>query len=307
MSNLKISYIPIRYAYAQKRIKTSTLSIAYGYTSPTALTFTEANIGFRAPATQAILNNLPQWMEMRKNTSSNGWRLANSWGQNLEYIVDLTKTLVQEQFLVTADLTQRSQLFSFSLKEREVIENTVFDNLLFNSNFSIRGPVRTGMPSGWVRYDTRNRNTTYLIDDRSYICSGSMIVEGTGTFGQSVSFSNTLTKDVSASCYFLANGSSNKVNLVVIAETIDGKAISSETSFSGSSQQWQKISTTLNINTKVYRVHFVLHSTSKTAVIFNAPKLEIAGSPTRWCKSINDNLSYVGSSSNLSQVCAVSG
>jgi len=307
LSNIKVSYLPVRYGYTKKKISTSSCNVAYGYTSPSEQSFDIASIGFKAPATQAILNNLPQWMEMRKNTSSNGWKLTNSWGQNLEHIVDITKTLVQEQFLATADATQRSSLYSFSVSNRELLENTTFNNLLFNSSFSAKGPVRTGMPAGWVRYNSGDRNSTYLIYDRSYITSGSMVVESSGTFGQSINFGNTLVKDIAGSCYFLASSPDSQVSLVLVAETIDGKAISSETNFSGQSQQWQRLSSVLHINSKVFRFHFVIHSNSQLAVIFNAPKLEIASEPGRWCKSQLDGLSYIDSASNFSQVCAVSG
>ena len=307
MSNISISYIPVRYGYTKKRISTSSCSVAYGYTSTYQESFEPPSVGYKAPATQAILNNLPQWMEMRKNTSSNGWKFTNSWGQNLEHVIDLTKVLVQEQFLSSADITQRSSIYFFSVLNRELLENTTFNNLLFNSNFSIRGPVRTGMPAGWVRYNSGDRNSTYLVQDRSYIGSGSMVIEKSGVFGQSVNFGNTLVKDISASCYFLANSPEAEIGLVVVAETIDGKAISVESTFSGQSEHWQRLTAVLPISNKVFRLHFVVHAKSQLPILFNAPKLEISSQPGRWCKSTLDELSYVSSNSNFSQICAVSG
>lgn len=307
MSNISISYVQVRYGYTPRELSKSSVDIAYGYTSTSAETFVEQNVGTNAPATQGIMNNLPQWMEMRKNRSSNGWKLTNSWGQNLEHIVDITKSFVQEQFIATADITQRSSLHSFSINNRELVEERTFNNLLFNSAFSIRGPVRIGMPSGWGRYSTEHRKTTYLIHDRSYIGSGSMIIEGSGTFGQSVALDNTLIKNLTGSCYFLSIGSSSKVKLVVIAETIDGKLISTETTFQGSSTEWRRIEGTLSANQKIFRAHFVLHASNATSVYFNAPKLEIADKSTRWCKSGLDGLPYTTSFSNFSQVSAVSG
>lgn len=307
MSNISISYIQVRYAYTPRELSKSSVDIAYAYTSTSAETFVEQSVGTNAPVTQAILNNLPQWMEMRKNRSSNGWRLTNSWGQNLEYIVDMTKSFIQEQFIVTADLTQRNSLHSFSINNRELVEERVFNNLLFNSAFSVRGPVRIGMPSGWGRYSTEHRKTTYLIHDRSYIGSGSMVVEGSGTFGQSTSLGNILIKDICGSCYFLSTGNNSKVKLVLIAETIDGKLISSETTFQGSSVEWRRIESTLTANQKIFRIHFVLHASNTTAVYFNAPKLEVSDKSTRWCKSGIDGLPYINSFSNFSQVSAVSG
>jgi hypothetical protein len=307
LSNLSISYIPIRYGYTKRQISTSSCSVAYGYTSAYEQSFTLPSVGYKAPATQAILNNLPQWMEMRKNTSSNGWRLTNSWGQNLEYVVDLTKVLVQEQFLSSADITQRSSIYFFSISNRELLENTTFNNLLFNSNFSIRGPARTGMPAGWVRYNSGDRNSTYLVQDRSYIGSGSMVIEKSGVFGQSVNMENRMIKDISASCYFLANSPEAEVGLVVIAETIDGKAISAESNFKGQSQQWQRLAAVIPVNNKVFRLHFVMQSKSQLPILFNAPKAEVSSQPSRWCKSSLDVLPYVDSASNFSQICAVSG
>jgi hypothetical protein len=301
LSNLSISYIPIRYAYAKKSISTSSCGVAYGYSTTSEESFRGLSIGFKAPATQAILNNLPQWMEMRKNTSSNGWTLVNSWGQNLEYVVDLTKSVVQEQFLSTADTTQRSSLYSFSISDRELIENVNYNNILFNSNFARKGPSRMGMPAGWVRYNSSHRNTTYLVHDRSFICTGSMVVEGTGVFGQYINTNNVLIKNLTGSCYLLANNPNSRVGLVLVAETIDGIAVSSEAEFKGQSQQWQRLVTTLDINAKVFRVHFVLHANSPGYVIFNAPKLEESNTASMWSRSFRD--SNVG----FSQVCAISG
>ena len=307
MSNISISYVQVRYAYTTRELSKSSIDIAYGYTSTSAETFVEQSVGTNAPATQGIMNNLPQWMEMRKNRSSNGWKLTNSWGQNLEHIVDITKSFIQEQFIATTDITQRSSLYSFNITDRELVEERVFNNLLFNSSFSIRGPVRIGMPSGWARYSTQHRKTTYLIHDRSFIGSGSIVVEGSGIFGQSVAINNILIKDITGSCYFLSNGADAKVKLIVIAETIDGKLISSETMFKGSSTEWRRLESTLVANQKIFRIHFVVHASNCTSAYFNAPKLEVSDKATRWCKSGLDGLPYTSSFSNFSQVRAVSG
>ena len=307
MSSIKISYVPVRYGYTTKKLSSSSTSIAYGYTSTTEESFNEQQVGVNAPATQAIVNNLPQWMELRKNRSSNGWKLVNSWGQNLESMVEMTKSLLQEQFLVTADSNQRSSLHSFSINDREQVEDKVFNNLLVNSSFSVRGPSRIGMPAGWARYSSSDDKSTYLVQDRPYICSGSMVIERNGIFGQSISLENALVKNISASCYFLANFPGSRAGLVVIAETIDGKALPVETTFNGQSQHWQRLTCSLPANNKIFRVHFVLYGYSTGFILFNAPKLEIADTAGRWCKSGQDGLLYTSSASNFSQICAVSG
>jgi hypothetical protein len=128
-----------------------------------------------------------------------------------------------------------------------------------------------------------------------------MVVEGTGVFGQYINTNNVLIKNLTGSCYLLANNPNSRVGLVLVAETIDGIAVSSEAEFKGQSQQWQRLVTTLDINAKVFRVHFVLHANSPGYVIFNAPKLEESNTASMWSRSFRD--SNVG----FSQVCAISG
>lgn len=305
MNNIKVDYLPVRYSYEPKQLTKNSLAVAYGYSSDIASTFAVQSQGFLAPATQGILNNLPQWMEMRQKTDSTGWTLVNSWGQNFEHVVELTASYVNEHHIHTADKFQRSTLYSTNLYNRELIETKLFNNLLFNSNFSIQGPSRTKLPLGWIRYNSKTYNKVYLVKNKAFICPNSILVDGTGSFGQSVYINNQIAETISFSMYYLSNSSTAKVTLITIVEMLDGTTKFSQATGVGSTSEWKRLTGSLRIEGSVYRLHFVIHSESSGKVFFNAPKLEVSNLVTKWSRSIVDTLPYLDASNYFSQVCAI--
>lgn len=305
MNNIKVDYLPVRYSYEPRQLTKNSLAVAYGYSSDVASTFATQSQGYLAPATQAILNNLPQWMEMRQKTDSNGWKLVNSWGQNLEHVIELTASYITERHLHTADKFQRSSLYSTNLYNRELIETKIFNNLLFNSNFSILAPSRTKLPLGWIRYNSSNYSNVYLVKNKAYICPNSMLIDGTGSFGQSVYVNNSIAETISFSIYYLANSPGIKVTLLAIAEMQDGTVKHSQAVSSSPSSEWRRLTSSIKINGSIYRLHFVVQCESTAKIYFNAPKLEIANASTKWSRSPLDTLPYLASSNYFSQVCAI--
>ena len=305
MTNLVVYYVPIRYEYSVKKIESTSVAIPYGYNSSLSKSFYKKLQGFNAPSTQSILNNLPQWMEMRKNKDSVGWKLANSWGQNFEFLLENTISSLQDLHLETADRHQKYSFASIRLTNKELISEKTFDNLLYNSSFSIRGPARTGLPAGWNRYVKSDKNRVFHIDSRAFIGSGTILINRVGSIGQSVFVNDQSIKDLSASVYCLARSGAVDVNLLVIVELSDGSTKSFTKKLSSSFSDWIRLENTMAINSKVYRIHFVLHSNSTTPIYLNAQKLEIGGQVTRWSKSDSDSLPYLPATSNFSQVAAI--
>jgi hypothetical protein len=95
--------LEFRYSYNATYLSTFTLTIAYSYDSTVIPILTPLYRGHKAAATQAILNNLPQWMESRQNTESNGWKMVNSWGMALESVNNLINIKLRDLFPLTAD------------------------------------------------------------------------------------------------------------------------------------------------------------------------------------------------------------
>ena len=297
----------VRYSYESRALGKSSLPLTYSYTSAQAATYESPVVGFKAPATQQILNNLPQWMAMRQDNQSAGWQLANSWGQNLELVVDQVKDFLASKFLASADVAERSSVYSINLKDRELLQNRGIRNLLFNSSFTLRGPTRTGLPSGWSRYNSQDTNRVFLIRSKPFICPHSMTIIGSGTFGQAVELNNSSVKDLTASIYYTTLASRIDIRAVMIVEMEDATTKFLQLTQTEPSSIWRRMFGTLDVSGKVYRVHFVVYSSTDSAAYFNAPKVEIAGQVSSWTSSVRDTLPYVESSTNFSQVCSVWG
>ena len=307
MSNLVVFYVPIRYKYGSRQVTSSSISVSYGYNSANISDFNNKSTGTRAPATQAILNNLPQWMEMRKNTSSRGWSFVNAWGQNFEYVYQDTLDTLSELHLETTRKTQRSKVTSIDISDKGLLVEKTFDNLLYNSSFTIRGPSRDGLPMGWQRYARDDKPRVFSIDARSYICPKTMVIDRIGSIGQSIFMNEVSIKDITSSLYYYTEAAQVDFIMLSIIELFDGTTRINSHKIDTATSTWKRIHSTVSVNSKVYRIHFILHSNSSAPVYINAPKLEIGSMATKWCKANTDYLPYSPSFSNFSQVCAVQG
>jgi hypothetical protein len=111
---------------------------------------TDLFVGCRAPYTQKILNNLPQWMKMRQSHNGIGQKLVHSWACNLEDSYEYFSEIKANQFIDTADIYRDIHT---SVSELSFGDNTIytpeFRNFLYNSSFSIKGIARHGAPDGW--------------------------------------------------------------------------------------------------------------------------------------------------------------
>jgi len=246
-------------------------------------------------------------MEMRKNTASIGWSFVNSWGQNFEYVYQDTLDTLSELHLETTRKTQRSKITSIDIADRGLLVEKTFDNLLYNSSFTLRGPSRDGLPLGWQRFVMDDKPRVFSIDARSYICPKTMVIDRVGSIGQSVFMNEASIKDITSSLYYFTEATQVDFVMLKIIELFDGTTRISSHKIDESTSTWKRIHSTVAVNSKVYRIHFVLHSNSSGPVYINAPKLEIGSMATKWCKSNIDYLPYSPAFTNYSQVCAVQG
>lgn len=302
--DLTVDFTYLRYEYGQQELSKNSSSIVYDYGCSVSSEVDRPIIGANAPATQSIVNNLPPWMEGRQNTSSNMWKLVNSWGQNFETLVERSTEFISNKFLVTSNKTKRSLINYTDIVDPSLLQPRTYNNLLFNSSFAIKAPSRYKMPSGWSNYAKDTSNTRLNIDN-AYICPGSIVIEGSGKFGQSVFLNGTSVKDLTCSIYLLADTSNIELSMITIVETIEGYLISKQSDLSSRSSEWRRLTHTLNINAKVYRIQFIVVSKSDGAVYFNAPMIEEASKVSKWKRSYLDNLQYINGASPFNQTLVI--
>lgn len=301
---LTVDFAYLRYEYGQKRLSTGQLPVVYEYGSRHIESFAPPNEGFNAPSTQAILNNLPQWMKMRQDVTSTGWQLVNSWGQNLESVLVSINDSMPDKFLTIADTKVRSLLHYTDITEPELLEDRRFDNLLFNSSFSLNGLARHRMPAGWTDFDSELSDIR-IINSKSFICPGTVSINRNGKIGQTVYLDNVSTKSLTASIYVLVNTHNVNITFITSVETIDGTHILKQSKITNRSSEWRRLAHTLEVNAQVYRVQFIIISECSDTVLLNAPKLESSERATNWTKSVNDILPFADGNGRFASVTAI--
>lgn len=289
-------YTPIRYSYTSRAIMTDSIGIAYSYESQCGNDITDPMVGFRSPSTQAIVNNLPQWMKMRQDIDSDGWKLVNSWGMSLEHVIETVEKKALNMALETADKLVTSKIGYVDLEDKF---NYKLNNVLFNSSFSLRDTSRSQLPAGWTNY---GKGTVEITTDKSSII-GNTVKLYAGVLSQSILVNSTIDQ-LTASVYILAPDPSPSVRLVITAEDIDGIVYNSEARLESRSREWRRLVLTTPINKEIYRVQITIAS-SGSATYVCAPKLEQGDHATIWTRSIIDKPSWISSflsRINLAQV-----
>lgn len=301
---LTTDFVYLRYAYGQEVLSSTSASIIYDYGCDVVSDINNPIVGVNAPATQEILNNLPPWMAARQNTGSITWGLVNSWGQNLENLVEQTSDFIANKFLTTSNVTKRSLLYYSDVTEKELLQPRLLDNMLFNSSFSIPSPSRYSMPAGYSNYD-KERAIVSLTYDKPYICPGSISINRTGKFGQTITANNRNIKDITSSVYVLADTPNVEITLITIAETIDGYSLSNQSTITSRSTEWRRITHTLPINAKVYRIQFIVTCSCDGVIYFNAPAVTESSMVNPWSRSVVDSLPFVQGSNPFQQTLVI--
>lgn len=301
-SDLVTDYAPVSYQYGLKELSTTDLTVAYTYDVEGLGSVAEKQEGYKAPATQEILNNLPQWMKARQSTVSDAWKLTNSWGMSLENTIKNVSDHAENLSLLTIRKYPLHEVEYVSL--RETVNNDYpTRNLLFNSSFAIKDVARSKMPLGWTNH---KENTDLQIDKKqSTIVPYSLKSElGIFKFGQDRLLENVQVDKVVGSIYVLADIDDLDIEFTISAELIDGSSKVFKVKHSNRSEEWVRLSLPCQINAQVYRLNFIVNSTSTGLVRIAAPQLEFT-SLSGWTKSNIDYLPYYDPSLRFNSVYAL--
>lgn len=286
----------IRYSYGKKPRREASINIGYAYGSQDYTQITDPLAGFKAPATQSVVNNLPPWMSMRQSESTRGWELVNSYGMGLESLVDLTNKHMRNMFLATADRNSRFRYYKGELTIDELFEFTPSRNVLANSSFSKPDVSRTALPMNWTDYKKiANTQTVFLDSDRVLKGTNSVRIDGLGTVSQIVDISGLSTvKNMTASVYVYSD-SSVDVSVVLSVQGLNTGIQSSEIRYVDTPSGWERISVTVPVDKEGFEAQIVLRSNSSSTVYFDCAQLEVSDSATDWQASDADKLVYLDS------------
>lgn len=285
-ADLKTDYSPVAYSYSLQSITKDSLSLAYSYGTTAFGDINDPMAGFKAPATQEVLNNLPQWMKMRQSHDSNGWKLTNSWGMALERIVEDVESNTYNLNIVTAQTYPLSKVNYIDVDSKSLVEPKVSRNLLFNSAFSIKDVSRSKMPAGWEKYDLLQN--TYLNNRNSIVtCSSLTSTQGNLKIGQELILGNLMVSKLYASVYILCDAPNTDITLHVSVEHIDATNNASQAKVTNRSTEWVRLVLPIDVNKQVYRVNFSVSCNCDAEVSITAPQLEL-NALTPWSKSILD-------------------
>jgi hypothetical protein len=294
----------VRYEYDTLGIQFNETTISYSYGSSVEPEVDLPMVGFKAPATQQILNNLPQWTKMRQAYTSNGWKLTNSWGMSMEYIIDNISKTLADFSLTTADISYFSKLNYTDITSSELLHNRTKRNLLYNSAFTIRDISRNNIAAGWTEH-TRSGNV-YLDHNLSAITPvGISSDTGTIRIGQQVLLNNIQVSSLVASVYLLCDQDDVDFTLFVSIENLNGTSRSYTARITNRSTEWRRLVLPMVVNSQVYRVNVSLLGSASGKMTVSAPQLEL-NSISSWTSSVSDYLMYMPSEVTFNSVHCIS-
>lgn len=275
-------------------------SIDLGYSFGAELTGQDPLEGYRAPYTQKILNNLPDWLEMRKNHLATGQTLVNSWAINLEDTLELYSDLRKNQFLSTtnnySDLHLGVSELSF---QEEKVYQPVFNNILYNTSFTFLGPKRYQKPEGWDIL-RNNIDAISINTDNSLYGENCIYFDGSKStanmkqtrefriLGGKLVFSvyyKTEDNGLSLVDYYSSDECGAIITVLYADSTIEHFGLKFK---KNTSNKYLRLYTTLNLTkeTKSFTVNIVNNINSKFYI--DLPMLEIGSKPSQWSSASND-------------------
>lgn len=283
------NYINVRYSYSATVLAAISMTIGYSYGSQCVEVIDPPYAGYMGAATQSILNNLPQWMEMRQKTDSSGYKFVNSWGMAIESVVNLTRNKLRNLFSITADKSSRFKLFRGSITTREAFEDRSSRNLLLNSGFGLRDVARSRLPLGWTDYGKPAYQQVTLDSSNSFAGSYCVKMLDNCILSQLTDINKNVTKLI-GSVY--VKGTNILGSLVLSIQTIDGINFSAEIPIEGDIENWQRFIAPVRVDSEVYQVQTTIKL--KTGTMYVAcPQLEISDAATEWQPSLLDKPRYI--------------
>jgi len=289
----------IRYSYTPKQLAISSVSIGYSYATQFDDVITPAFTGRKAAVTQSILNNLPQWLAMRQNQSGRGWKVTNSWGQNLEDTLTRSSQLVADLFLETTDPVKRNSIYSISITSPELLEDREFDNYLYNSSFSLKDASRTKLPLGWTDYQKQSSQPVTLSESNTLVGASTVKFDGMSSLSQTIPIKTNATS-LTGSVYIL--GSSTTAKLLISIESDTGSITTKEVALVPDASNWQRLINTIPLTNTSARVQFTVHNSGPGQLFISSPQLEVEDIATTWNRSEIDSFPFIPSNSRFGQV-----
>lgn len=306
-ANFTASYVNVRYRYNNTELTTNSVGVVYSYGSSIYEEPTERNIGYLAPATQQIVNNLPQWMAIRQKTDSVGWMFVNSWGQNLEDILQDYKKKSYNIWLETADTLQRNKINKSDINDVDTASIRTITNQLFNSNFLINDVARSKLPAGWYDYG-KSTDTNYAqLDNYSIITTKSIKLVGQISVAQTITLQNEKLENIIASAYLNSNSEFVDVQLSVVLQYTDGTIGNYYAILNSRSEEWRRLVLPVTkVNKQVSTIKYIISSLdANTEVYISAPQLEFAPTVSSWSRSLADTTPIVSYSNRFNLVQAI--
>ena len=292
--DLKVATINVRYSYGKKLLYTTTLGIGYSYGAKCYTSIDSPHVGYKAAATQSIVNNLPQWMDIRRSEASKGWEFINAYGMAVESVTDVISNNLRNLFLSTADRHSRHKYYKGELTIDELFEDVTSRNLLINSSFSKPDVARTRLPLEWTDYHKPTTQTVFLDSTRVLRGTYSSRVDGVGTISQILDLAGEGPIDkLTASVYFFTNLDSPEVSLVLAVQDMAGVSYLGEKKTTSTVKGWQRLEVTVEVAEEVFEAQVTLRGNSSSSVWFDCVQLEAADKSSDWQVSDLDKLLYV--------------
>jgi len=291
----------INYSYSQADPFIESIDVGYSYSDAADdISMTGLIWNGIAPATQKVMNNLPEWMAMREDKTSVGQKLGHAWGFNLEQSNLLYEEYSDSQFLATADTYEDASLSiaELSVPDKRVYEGT-FRNLLFNTSFSMTGPGRQQRPAGWIT-SRDSINGIRLSQENSIFGKHGIMLDGSNGSAElkqtrevvSIGSPMTLSIHVKTDDNGLSTTASydeDVAGIMLSVTHVDSSIANYGIGFPKNTQgKWSKISLTANLIQETTQVTvLILNRTSETFFI-DLPYLELSKVATEWTPSTMD-------------------
>jgi hypothetical protein len=302
--------VGVYYAYTPVSPDIDHTTIAYIYSGGGILS--DEVIGYRAAATQKIMNNFPQWMEMRQQHDSEGQKLVHSWGRHLEDTTNLYSEYRSEEFLETADQYDDVDLGIAELSfEEERVYEPEFRNLLFNSSFNMAAADRYQRPEGWtVRRD--NLDTVSLVKEASLFGNQGILLDGING-GAEIKQSRNITLAagrLNASVYVKVISNQEDIGscpecdtddlvtaiypagdagLILVLNYADGTTKSFGVGFPNHTDGgWVRASFSSPVEKELHKFEFIIVNRIVAKFYIDLPQLEINGKASAWTPGISD-------------------
>ena len=288
--------VDILYSYVEKDPHIDYVPVAYSYNDGAA--GRGRVIGKRAAATQELMNNLPEWMAMRKEHDSTGQTLAHAWGANLEDANDAFSSYRKDQFLATADVYPDIHMgvSELSFSEEKVYSSDI-RNLLFNTSFSMEAFSRSQRPEGWAVSRSALSNLVLSKDEAIYGRNAVRLVDSV-ELRQSREL-RVQGGDLTLSCYVKTESDTGEstsdqydaslAGLILVLHYADNSVDSYGVGFPKNTEgDWSRLGLSVSMKKELSSFQVIIANRISTAYVVDLPMLENSKVVRPWSPSIED-------------------